>query len=294
MTAIRPVVCAALVLAISTAGAMTAAERRVEAATAPHLALGSAGKPVTVHYVHQEDDNRDNRMLRMALDNLKRTVAVCVEGRRRLGQPAHPPAEFPDRFARGHSFEYAAPNRRITYAVSYLAGLADDCSLREVEQRTARLSSTKGDCDIDLVHRTASGVCDATGHADAPRAPVPARPSRAQHDAAVAAMRADPRMAAQAALIDQLANAPVGPGPRRTVAGHECELIVGFNGGVETCISREGSFVPSTGTDGVTLMGNMATFKSTAVEAKFDMPVDAAIFTPYRTGGYTITAERGR
>jgi len=294
MTAIRLAFCASLALAVSDAGAMTAAERRVQAATAPHLALGSAGKPVTVHYVHQEDDNRNNQFMRTALDNLKRTVAVCVEGKRRLGQPAHPPAEFPDRFARGHSFEYAAPNRRITYNVGYLTGMADDCSLSEVETRTARLTSTKGDCDIDLVHRTASGVCDATGHADAPRAPMPPRPSRAQHDAAMAAMRADPRMAAQAALIDQLANAPTGPGPRRTVAGHECEMMTGFGGGVGVCVSREGSFVPSTGTDGIALMGNMANFKTTAVEAKFDIPVDAAIFTPYRAGGYTITAEPGQ
>lgn len=294
MPAIRLVFCISLALVVSAAGAMTAAERRVEAATAPHLALGAAGKPVTVHYVHQEDDNRNNAFLRTGLDVLKHTVAVCVESKRRLGQPAHPPAEFPDRFARGHSFEYAAANRRITYHVGYLAGMADDCSLSEVETRTARLTSTRGDCDIDLVHRTASGVCDATGHADAPRAPMRPAPSRAQHDAAMAAMRADPRMAAQAAVIDQLARIPAGPGPRLTVAGHGCEMITGFGGGVDVCVSKEGSFVPSTGTDGIPLMGSMGNFKTKAVEAKFDMPVDAAIFTPYRTGGYTITAGGGR
>jgi len=292
MTAIRLVVCAALALAVSSAGAMTAVERRVKNATAPHTRLASAGKPVIVHYVHLEDDNRNNQALRTFLDVLKHTVAVCVESKRRLGQPAHPPAELPDQFARGHSFEYAAPNRRITYDVGYLTNVNDDCSLAEVETRTARLTSTKGDCDIDLVHHTASGVCDATGHADARRAPDPVRPTRAQHDAAIAAMRADPRMAGQAAAIDLVANLPVGPGPQRTIAGHTCELFTGFNGGVETCVSREGSFVPSTGVDGVALTGTFGTFKTKAVEVKFDMPVDASIFTPYL--GYTITAEGGQ
>ncbi|PQO95261.1 hypothetical protein C5614_18415 [Massilia phosphatilytica] len=294
MTAIRLVVCAALALAVSSAGAMTAVERRVTTATAPHLRLATAGKPVTVHYVHRGDDDRNNQMLRTMFDVLKHAVAVCVESKRRLGQPAHPPSEFPDQVLHGHSFEYAAPNRRITYNVGYLVNMADDCSLAEVETRTARLSSARGDCDIDLVHHTATGVCDATDHADAPRAPIPIQPTRAQHDATIAAMRADPRMAGQAAMIDQLARMPVGPGPRRTVAGHECELISAFNGGVEVCISREGSFVPSTGTDGIALMGSFATLKQKAVEVKFDMPVDASIFTPYRTGGYTITAGSGQ
>jgi hypothetical protein len=61
MTAIRLVLCAAVALAVSPAGAMTAVEHRVKTATAPHLRLASAGKPVTVHYVHLEDDNRNNR-----------------------------------------------------------------------------------------------------------------------------------------------------------------------------------------------------------------------------------------
>jgi hypothetical protein len=38
-------------------------------------------------------------------------------------------------------------------------------------------------------------------------------------------------------------------------------------------------------------MGTFGTLKTKAVEVKFDMPVDASIFTPYRTGGYTITAK---
>jgi hypothetical protein len=38
-------------------------------------------------------------------------------------------------------------------------------------------------------------------------------------------------------------------------------------------------------------MGSFGTLKQKAVEVRFDMPVDASIFTPYRTGGYSITAE---
>ena len=51
-------------------------------------------------------------------------------------------------------------------------------------------------------------------------------------------------------------------------------------------------FVPSTGIEGVTLTRTVASMTSTAVDAKFDIPIDPAIFTPYRTGGYRITAER--
>jgi hypothetical protein len=83
MTAIRLAACTALAVAVSTAGAMTAVERRVKTASAPHLRLGAAGTPVTVHYVHLEDDNRNNQMLRTFLDVLKHSVAVCVEGKRR-------------------------------------------------------------------------------------------------------------------------------------------------------------------------------------------------------------------
>jgi hypothetical protein len=291
MNPIRFTACATLatILATPAAHAMTATEHQVDAASAPHLALAAARKPVTVHYVHLKDDYHNNPMAKTHLATLKQTVATCVAANRRLGRPVHAPTEFPDQYIRNHEFEYSAPNRRIVYTVGYSVEMADDCSLVEMEKRDAVLTSSKGTCEIDLVNKKASGVCDATGHADAP--PFPRAPSRAQNDAAIAAMQADPRMAGQAALIRQLANAPRGPAARRTVAGHVCEVVDGI-GGIQGCVSKEGSFVPSTGTEGVTLTRTVASMTSTAVDAKFDMPIDPAIFTPYRTGGYRITAER--
>jgi len=51
MTATRLALCTSLALVVPAAGAMTAAEHRVEAATAPHLALGAAGRCRDLHAV---------------------------------------------------------------------------------------------------------------------------------------------------------------------------------------------------------------------------------------------------
>jgi hypothetical protein len=294
MTHIRCNACAAFVLMLAAplAPAKTAVERQVDAAIAPHAALGRGARPITVHYVHRKDEYANSPNFRTQLDVIKHAVAVCVDGNRRLGRPVHPPAEFPEQILRVHHFDYSAPNRNIVYTVGYAVQMANDCSLIESERRGAVLSSTKGECRIDLVARKAEGVCDATGHADA--APRPRSLSRAQYNATGAALAADPRFAERMAALRQLAGgaaAAGAPTERLTIAGHGCEIVEG-SPGIRSCISKEGSFVPAAGTEGVVLMDAAGKDKITAVDVKFDMPVDPAIFTPYRAGGYTITSGR--
>jgi hypothetical protein len=295
MNHIRSHTCAALILTLAAplAPAMTAVERQVDAASAPHTALGRTAKPVIVHYVHRKDEYANSPTLRAQLDVLKHAVAVCVEGNRRLGRPAHPPAAFPSQFLRVHNFDYSAPNRNIVYTVSYGVQMADDCSLLESERRNAVLSSTKGECRIDLVEKKAEGECDARGHADA--APRPRSLTRAQYDATTAALAADPRLAERMNAVRQLTGLAPGAAAaaeRMTIAGHVCEVVQPTPGGAGACVSKEGSFIPAAGTEGVILMGIFGPEKIKAVDVKFDMPVDPAIFTPYLSGGYTITSGR--
>jgi hypothetical protein len=295
MNHIRSHACAALILALAAplAPAMTAVERQVDAASAPHLALGRTAKPITVHYVHRKDEYANSPNFRTQRDILKHAVAVCVEGNRRLGRPAHPPTAFPDQVLRVHDFDYSAPNRNIVYTVSYGVQMAEDCSLYEIEGRGAVLSSTKGVCRIDLVAKKAEGECDATGHANA--APRPRGPTRAQYDATTAALAADPRLAERMNAVRQLTGLAPGAAAaaeRMTIAGHVCEVVQPTPGGAGACVSKEGSFIPAAGTEGVILMGIFGPEKTKAVDVKFDMPVDPAIFTPYLSGGYTITSGR--
>ncbi|MDN4059683.1 hypothetical protein QPK31_15765 [Massilia sp. YIM B02769] len=273
--------------ALSPAQAMTAVEKRVDTASAPHLTLGGGGKTMLVHYVQSKDDHRVG-ILASNLADLKQKVAFCVEANRRLGRPVRAPREFPEQVGRTNAFEYSAPNRRILYTVNYSVRMADDCSLVETEDREASLSSVKGSCEIDLVRKTAHGVCDRGGHADAVRTPL--APGREQQEKTRAALEADPRMAKQMAVLRRLsANVPAS-GEKLTIAGLECE-VVNAMGSTSGCITRAGSFIPTVGLEGVSLRGHFGGLGTTAVAAKLDMPVNPAIFTPYVNGGFTITAE---
>ena len=284
-----------LALAALAGQAGTAIERQAEAAaaTAPHMRFQPSAKPVTVHYVHLKDEFQSSPTLQAGLRSLKQGIAICVEGNRRLGRPANPPAALPDQILRRHDFEYAAPNRSITYSMSYHVQMADDCSLLERATLTAKLQSSKGKCVIDLDRKTAEGICDAAGHADAPTRPRPA--NGAGPDAGMTALAADPRFAKQLAVLRQLPGAgSTVNGQRRTIAGVECRMVEGIPG-VRGCVSQAGSFVPAVGAGiGMTLYREVAKDVSSAVEAKFDLPLDPAIFTPYLGGGFTITGKGGK
>lgn len=291
------------VLALALAGlpgrAGTPVERQLEAMakTAPHLRFGPAAKPVTVHYVHLKDDYEASQTRQAELRRFKEGVTFCVEVKRRLGRAASLPAAFPDQLLRTHEFTYSTPNRAITYVMNYIVRMNDDCNLIERTDHTAKLRSSMGECVIDLDRKTAEGVCDATGHAAA--AARPRAPQAGNFEAGMAALAADPLMAKHMAALRQLPRPGAGTSPqpnaqRRTIAGFECHMIEPIPG-ERICVSNVGSFVPAVGGGlGMTLHREFATYTSTAVEAKFDLPLDAAIFTPYLGGGYTITSKGGK
>jgi hypothetical protein len=284
MKNIRFYACLALAAALvaPAALAMTAVEHQVETAAAPHAGLGQSGEPVIAHYVRFKYELLDKSLAANSLDSLKRTVAACVHLHSLEGLPSRPPAEFPDQFFHAFNFEYSAPNRRIAYKISYGVAMADDCSLIETIDRTAELRSSKGTCKIDLVRKTAKGVCDPAGHADAPRNPLV---DRAQMKKTLAALEADPRFAAGMARVRPFTHMPEGV--KRTIAAYECEEsdFAGLHG----CTSRAGSFIPTVGYEGVALSTVLGPHNIMAQEAKFDMPVSSAVFAPYMAGGYTIT-----
>jgi hypothetical protein len=293
---VMPALALGAALAASPVHAKTAVEQRVDTAPAPHLALRQGGKPgavpIVIHYAHLKDEFRDSPMGKSHLADLKQKVAFCVATNPRIGRPVRAPAEFPDQFGRANQFDYFAPNRKITYAVTYSVRMAEDCSLIETEERNATLVSSKGQCKIDLVRKTAQGLCDGGAHADAVAYARP--PGPGQQEKTRAALEADPRLAERMAVLRRLtaatASAPAG-GARRTIAGLACQVQHG-TAGIEGCASKDGSFVPFIDVEGVTLQYKFGAETMTAVEAKLDMQADAAIFAPYLTGGYTITAER--
>jgi len=295
MTARRFTATWILALAALPCQAGTTLERQAEADAriAPHQRLGQVAKPVLVHYVHLKDDFQTSPIVQGGVRQLRELMPICVEGNRRLGRPVNPPPTLPDQTLRTHRFEYAGPNRTIIYTLTYHATMAEDCSLLEWIELNARLRSSKGNCTIDLKRKTAEGVCDATGHADAP--PQPLRGNAASLQAALAPLAADPRTARQIAALRQLPGAgkPV-EGPRRTIAGVECQMMEAL-AGARSCISRAGSFVPTANAaNGMALYIDVAREVMVATEARFDLPLDPAIFTPYLGGGYTITGKGGK
>ncbi len=288
----RHAVALTLALAALPCQAGTTLERQAEAdaKTAPHQRLGPVAKPVLVHYVHLKDDFQASPVTQVTVRQLRELIPMCVEGNRRLGRPANPPPTLPDQPRRSHTYEYAGPNRTITYTLNYHATMAEDCSLLEGISLNAKLRSSKGTCLIDLKRKTAKGVCDASGHADAPSRPPPGDAPSLQ--ASLAPLAADPRMARQIAALRQLpgADKPMA-GPRRTIAGVDCQMIEPM-AGTRGCISWAGSFVPTVNAArGMSLYVEFAKEILVATEARFDLPLDPAIFTPYLDGGYTITGK---
>lgn len=267
----------------------TAIERQYEAQAAVPIhknLAGKSGPQVAVHYVHSKGDYFAAGSVTKTMHPItERHLLGCGEAMKKMGWPSNPPAEFPDQYTHLDIYHYAAANRTIEYKREYGVGMAKDCSLIETVKLTAELHSAKGWCKIDLDRKTAQGECDATGHANAPLIPLP--PTDEQMEANIKAMEADPRMRQSAAALRAFPKNKYGP--KRTIAGHECQTVTAL-GGMEGCVSKQGGFVPTADGGVVTLASALAKTTLTAVEVTFDMPVNGAIFTPYLQGGYKITA----
>jgi len=304
----QSIICAANLLCFGlsaiTASATTPAEEKIFKAPMPHELLDSKGAAVKVHwarldgYLEGKPDNETR------LSQLKQQVQTCIDDHRRSGHPSKPPGAWPDHVLGLREDTYASANRSIHYSnsVTYAVNF-NDCSLLEQISSRADLVSSKGACRMDLIHKTASGVCDANAHADAIVLPHRAPPDAAEIKAVMQKMAADPRMAAMAAAMQKVqASSNTRTGQKKTILGLECDVWnqdAATEGGT-MCFARGGSFMAArTGQNpadaGLLLeIQSQSGFKMKAVDAKLDTEVNARVFAPYLSGGFVIKTTRLR
>lgn len=280
----RAVLLMTLVLASAAAGA-TALEDRIAAAPMPHAALGKGADSVKVHYARMNSNVDASKSVATLRATIRQLRDLCVAGRAKAGLPVGSPLELPAMAHGPNKDIYWSANRRITYARVYDAHIADDCSLVEQEKYTAELVSSKGRCVMDLLAHTSEGVCDPAVHAAAPAVAGPLRDGG--YDAKMASMAADPRMAAIVAQAKRLTGDAGPTGETRQVLGITCEVWrVARMPDARVCLARGGSFAPSAmagnpAQAGIVLVSeNPGVSESRAVEAKLDVDMNAAIFSP--------------
>lgn len=287
------VLCVCLNLLAPFAEATTEAENTMKNAPMPHELLGTGGTTVKLHFARLDGyvEGRPDNTARLV--QLKALVQTCLS--RKSGSPVNPPRAWPDFIDNHRSDTYSSVNRSIRYSsgITYAVNQVD-CSLFEGRRFTARLSSSIGNCDIDLLKKTANGVCDAQAHANArPRLRAPASTLTDVE----AALRKAPNNPGLAALADAMRqNPPGGAGERKTILGLECDVVKNaFDPGGTVCLSRGGSFVASDVNGEVTQSSmtlettSVSGIKMHTVAAKLDTMVDGAVFAPYLAGGFTVT-----
>ncbi|MBJ7311688.1 hypothetical protein ACFOLJ_01860 [Rugamonas sp. CCM 8940] len=259
------------------AQAASEAEEAMRKAPMPHQIYQRGGVPVAVHRARLDGQQNSPGGEAAALAGLRQLVQQCVASHPGAGASLHPPTQWPEHVLALREDHYMAANRSITYFNSVAHAVRpDDCALLARPVSRAVLVSSKGSCQIDLLRKTARGVCDAGGHADA---------------------AGEPRGAAAA-----LSGAAAGLGGVRTgqfknVAGVRCEIWRQSAFEATLCFADGGAFAPAraagnAGWAGLLLetdsqMGR----KMSAVEAKLDSEVNSAVFTPYNGDGFSISAK---
>ncbi len=269
--------------------AATEAEETMFKAPMPHRLLGGHGAKVHLArlqgYLFGVHDNADQLL------QLKASIRKCADNRGAL--PLRVTSVWPD-FMHSHRTDaYFSANRSITYYKSVLYRIDPrDCGLYEHVISTALLLSAIGQCDIDLIEKTASGACDARAHADAK---VPLRRNRntaAQSNAVLEqlAQRSSVELAARYRKLKTARTDMI-----KTILGLQCVVWNNLlDPGGTICLSLGGSFAGSqlahmSDQSGMMLeMTTQVATKLDAVEALLDADVDGAIFAPYLAGGYQI------
>lgn len=284
-----------VVLPTCRAMATTDAERTRAQAPMPHQSAGAGGTMVKAHftrldgYVEGSPDNASQ------LTRMKAEVQRCVRIHQGSGLATNPPRAWPDFVVSMRTDRYATANRTIAYHFGLVYGLRpDDCGLLETASANATLSSAIGTCNIDLLAKTATGICDALAHGNA-RPPLPAPASTlADVEEAIKKSPNNAGLAALAAAMRQ--HPPGGTGERKTVLGLECEVWKNpLDPTGTTCLSTGGTFMASdsNGKKGQSTMNletiSVAGIKEHAVEAKLDAMVDSTVFAPYLAAGFTMT-----
>jgi hypothetical protein len=306
MNGIKPILngvlafAAAAITASLPAGATTPQEDEIFKAPMPHEVYGRQGAQVAVHRarLHGYFNGKDGNAALLA--RLKENVQACVADHQGTGQPVNPPKAWPDYMVAHRDDYYLAAQRSIHYSsgVSYQVRISD-CSLLAKPVHTAKLESSAGICQIDLVNKIAKGRCDPDGHAGAK--PMPARAGGGAE--ALQRMANDPAMAAAAAQFRQMAaNASSKTSQRKEVKGVACDVwsLPAAAGGGTACYASGGAFRPSVGAAARQYGGLLVDMdqpegmKLNAVDAAMDTTVSAAVFTPYAGGGYTFTGGAGQ
>jgi len=277
------------------AEARTALEDEIFKASMPHAALDPRGEVVKVHRVQLNGyfEGKPKNDTRLAA--IKQEVQQCVKALRATGRATNPPSEWPDYLIGQRQDIYLAANRSVRYVTgtTYIVNY-QDCSLLESTSARAELQSSKGACSIDLVKKTAKGLCDATGHSDAKIKMPPAKPGGMGAAGMPPGMTLDPKMVAMAQSLMSANDSRTGE--KKTISGLQCD-VWNQAGGAENgtiCLASGGSFVPSrmAGVQahaGLTLQAHSEHgYKLDAVQAQLDDQVNARIFTPYLDSGFSI------
>lgn len=265
----------------------------------PHLALALAGAaaPTATQKIHYARlvGKRTPAMVAPAISILKEKVQICLAARKARGDRVNPPKEYPDLLHDYVADHYWAPNRGIVYRRSYSADIdMRDCSLIEHEFVTALLQSDQGRCEIDLKKRIAAGVCDPRGHADAP---VALPPKGAANGMSIAQMARNPQLAGVAAHLTKVLGSAGATGQKKRIAGLECDVVALPQPGATQCTARGGSFVAGAGEGALPGGGFVLEYldakgiSTVATQAGYDAAISPAIFVPYQSGAYRITAD---
>lgn len=303
-TRLRRLACASTVLLITAGFAYSPAYAKTEGETVlgnsplPHERLGAGKDSVKVHWVrlqgYFEGANGHDAMM----DELKSHVRSCVQAAQRDGRQARPPQVWPDYVQSIQRDTYDSSNRSISYGTTLLYTInPSDCSLVENRRTVAKLTSTKGICEIDLASYQAHGFCDARAHADAP--PLIRTGAMAPNGRAVAPPAVG--RAALDALEKAMKLAPGKTGDRKTILGIQCDVWKSpFEPNGTVCISLGGSFVAAHATFGLTdssmelEMTSAIGVTARAIQAQLDAKVNATVFAPYLADEFQMTNVRGR
>lgn len=289
----------AFLLSPCMANATTPEEDQLFHASMPHEYLSPAGAKVPVHrlrldgYMESTPDNQ------VQLTQWKKAVQQCVARNAEHGIASNPPGDWPKYTSAMRTDTYVAANRVITYSATTAYGFNPDCSLQGHYGLTARLVSSKGSCSIDMLKKTARGMCDASGHASASVQSNRGVAGDAQSRARIDQMAADPRYAAMFAAVKREQTSQISTGQTKTIAGAQCEVFnqvprsAGGLGGTQ-CLLLGGSLKPpvtgltAAGRIGLEVDGEIGA-KMKAVDVSLDTEVSEHVFTPYLEGGFSIT-----
>jgi hypothetical protein len=284
-----------LVLHLELAHATTEYETAVLKAVAPHTTY-SGGAAVKVHRARLQGYFGGEEGNAKALAELKQGVQSCMKLLADSGVTLRPPSAWPDWVLSAREDRYTTANRMITYTsgTTHIVNYSD-CSLLSKPYRMALLASSKGVCKIDLMRKTASGQCDAGGHADA--APTPRSTAKPPAEV-MKQMAANPAFAASMQKVAGLA--PVR-GAQRIVQGVRCNSWTQIFEGKQTtlCYAIGGSFLPlraldNDGFGGLLLESSTPKgFELKAVDAGLDTTVGNDVFAPYARGGFAVNADKG-